>query len=699
MVTRGEARRLLQQATAGQADEFKDGQWDAIDAIVNRRERVLLVQRTGWGKSMVYFLATRFLRNQGAGPTLIVSPLLALMRNQLAAAQGLGLAAATINTTNRTEWPEIMARARNGQLDILLVSPERLANEEFMEQCLLPIADGVEFLVIDEAHCISDWGHDFRPDYQRIDRILGQLPPNVAVLATTATANDRVVADVLGQLGPETRLQRGPLARASLRLATVDLPDRAARLAWLVQALRLLPGSGIIYALTKRDVDRIAQWLQSQAFDVRPYHGGVGDDDQGDGREQLEEMLLANQVKALVATNALGMGFDKPDLGFVIHFQAPQSVVHYYQQVGRAGRGIDEACGFLIGGEEDSEINDYFIRQAFPPEWHVRRILDALEAAEDGLSILELTRLVNLRPTQIEKVLKILAVAHDALVIKQDARWYRTPNPYASDQDRIQRLTLHRQHEWGEVQAYLRTDDCLMRYLGEALDDPHAEDCGRCINCTNAPLLEITADASLIAAAQRFIRRSEVNLQPRAKWLGDAFTAYRWRGNIQPGLRCEEGRALAIWRDIGWGMMIDEDKQRGRFRDELVEACVEMLDRWRPMPAPTWVTCVPSLRSAGLVPDFSRRLAARLGLPFHPAVAKIRETERQRNMMNSWQQSHNLDGAFGIDANAMQQGPVLLIDDVVDSRWSLTVIGALLRQAGAGPVFPLTLASAAASGD
>jgi ATP-dependent DNA helicase RecQ len=704
MVTRDEALQLLRDATNGAASEFKDGQWEAIDAVANHRRRVLLVQRTGWGKSMVYFLATRILRDEGAGPTLIISPLLALMRNQLDAAQRLGIEAVTINTTNADDWDVIMSRVRADEVDLLLVSPERLANQGFLDNCLLPIAERIQFLVVDEAHCISDWGHDFRPDYQRIDRILAQLPPNVAVLATTATANDRVVADVMAQLGAGTVLQRGPLERRSLRLQTVVQPDRAARLAWLAGALRQLPGSGIVYALTKRDVNAVTAWLVSQGIDARAYHGGLAtEDDDGEPvatREELEGMLLRNEVKALVATNALGMGFDKPDLSFVVHFQAPQSIVHYYQQVGRAGRGIDEAVGVLMGGAEDDEINSYFIGQAFPPEWQVERILRALEEADDGLSVMGLTQEVNLRRTQIEKVLKILSVASSALVVKNGSRWYRTVNPYQADRDRVERLTGQRGEEWEHVQEYLTTDICLMKFLAEALDDPTAQDCGRCANCLGGPVIDVEVTDEAIAEASRFIRRSDVLIRPRKRWESGAFPIYGWTGNIPEALRCEEGRALSVWRDAGWGTQVDDDKEEGRFGDDLVEACAQMIEeRWSPQPQPTWITCVPSLRSEALVPDFARRLADRLGIPFIDAVSKVKETERQRNMMNSWQQSSNLDGAFRANPEQIQPGPVLLVDDVVDSRWSLTVIGALLREQGAGPVFPLVLASASAAGD
>ncbi len=699
-----EAREMLRKATNGAASEFKDGQWVAIDAVANHRQRVLLVQRTGWGKSMVYFLATRIMRDSGAGPTLIISPLLSLMRNQLEAAERIGIRAVTINTTNQHDWDNIMEQVRADKVDLILVSPERLANQDFLNNCLLPIAYRIQFFVVDEAHCISDWGHDFRPDYQRIDRIISQLPPNVAVLATTATANDRVVADVMAQLGDGTQLQRGPLARRSLSLETVMLPDRAARLAWLAAALRKIPGSGIVYALTKRDVNRVTEWLQSQGIDAHAYHSGVGGDDE-DGvpvtsREELEGMLLRNEVKALVATNALGMGFDKPDLGFVVHFQAPQSIVHYYQQVGRAGRGIEDAYGVLLGGAEDDEINSFFIGQSFPPEWQVQKILDALTAADEGLSVPNLTQEVNLRKSQIDKVLKMLSVANSGLVTKQGGRWYRTVNPYQSDRDRVARLTGQRQDEWDHVQAYIRTDKCLMRFLGEALDDPAAENCGRCANCLGQSVVNIEASDAAIAEASRFIRQSDVAIKPRKRWESGAFPSHSWSGMIPVELRCEEGRALSIWREAGWGTRVDDDKEAGHFSDELVEACAEMIEkRWRPQPVPTWVTCVPSLRSEALVPDFATRLAARLGIAFIPAVSKVRETQRQRNMMNGWQQASNLDGAFVIDTDMMHDGSVLLIDDVVDSRWSLTVIGALLREAGAGPIFPLALASASAAGD
>jgi ATP-dependent DNA helicase RecQ len=355
-VSKVQAQQLLEQSI-GQDADFRPHQWEAIEGLVNKQERQLLVQRTGWGKSTVYFIATKLLRERGAGPTLIISPLLALMRNQIEdAEQQLGLDAWTINSNNTEEWDEAKQRVVDGQCDILLISPERLSKQEFREQILIEMEDDVGLLVIDEAHCISDWGHDFRPDYRRIRRILQELPSHIPVAATTATANDRVVDDVTAQI-PDLRVIRGALVRDSLRIQTITMDSRASRLAWLAENLDELPSAGIVYCLTTDEVEMVAKWLTQQGFTVKPYHGGMD----GDRREGLEAQLLANDVDALVATNALGMGFNKPDLGWVVHFQRPPNLIRYYQEIGRAGRGLDEAYAIMLSGEEDDEIAEYFI--------------------------------------------------------------------------------------------------------------------------------------------------------------------------------------------------------------------------------------------------------------------------------------------------------------------------------------------------
>jgi len=692
LTDRSEALELLRAAMADHSVEFRDGQWEAIDSLVNKRERLLVVERTGWGKSSVYFIATRIFRDRGHGPTLIVSPLLALMRNQVEAAGRLGIHALTINSTNREDWPELQQAVRDDEVDALLVSPERLANDDFVEGVLLPVAKRVGLLVVDEAHCISDWGHDFRPDYRRLVNVLQQMPSNVPILGTTATANDRVVADVRAQLG-NIGVQRGTLLRKTLALQTLSLPSQAARLAWLAEHIGSLPGTGIIYTLTKRDANQVADWLQDHDIAAHAYYSGVESDDFEDSdsyRQYLEGQLLRNEIKAIVATPALGMGYDKPDLGFVVHYQAPGSIVAYYQQVGRAGRGIPYAVGVLMSGEEDGNILEYFRRTAFPKEKWVRVVLEALDET-DGLSIRELEEEVNLRQGQLEQVLKYLSVEFPAPIIKAGSKWQRTAVPFQMDRERIRRLTQQRETEWQEVLDYINEDGCLMQYLASALDDVDSKPCGKCASCMGQPIVDSTFSNKSVVAAAQFLRHSELPLECNKQVARDAFSEYGFRGNLSGELRAETGRILSRWGDAGWGQIVADDKHQGHFRDELVGAVVEMMsERWCPNPSPVWVTCIPSKNHPDLVPSYARRLAEVLRLPFKPVVHKVKDNDPQKMQQNRYYQCRNLDGVFEIEG-PIPEGPVLLVDDVVDSGWTLTVVAALLRQSGSGPVWPLAL--------
>jgi len=687
---RERAEEYLKAALNDPAATFREGQYEAIDMLVGGKKRVLVVQRTGWGKSIVYFIATRLLRNEGAGPSLLISPLLSLMRNQIEMAERLGIAARTINSSNKEEWENVRSEMMSDRVDVLLVSPERLANTEFVDRCLLPVSDRIGLFIVDEAHCISDWGHDFRPDYRRIVRILNLLPENIPVIATTATANDRVVRDIVEQLGHNLSVMRGPLARESLRLQNIHMPDKSMRMAWLVEQLPRMPGSGIIYVLTTRDADRLALWLQQHNINAKAYHARLENKD----REPLEQMLLNNEVKALVASTALGMGFDKPDLGFVVHFQRPGSVVSYYQQVGRAGRGLDSAYGILFCGAEDDEIIDYFIRTAFPPIVHVEAVLSALKSAPDGLTTAELERKVNLRRTRLEKVLKFLSVETPSPIRRLGSRWYQNPIKYEIDLDKIGKICEIRRQEQRRMQEYMASRECLMAFLAAELSDPDPRKCGRCAVCRGEPLLPVACGERYLREALEFLKRWEIQIEPRKLWAADSLPAYGFSGRIKPELLAEYGRALCSWGDPLMGDLIKEGKfVTGRFDDRLVEASAKLiLERWRPKPSPVWLTCVPSLTRPRLVPDFARRLAAALNVRFEPCIIKILLTSPQKEMENSFHQAHNLDGAFaagkweGIDA------PVLLVDDMVDSRWTMTVLAALLRQAGSGPVFPFALA-------
>lgn len=693
-MNRDQAQQLLQTALANPTAEFRDGQWEAIDALVNQRQKLLVVQRTGWGKSSVYFISTKIFRDAGMGPTIIVSPLLALMRNQIDSARRLGILAETMNSTNRDDWQAVTQRILHNQIDCLLISPERLANDEFIETVLQPVADRIALMVIDEAHCISDWGHDFRPDYRRIVNILRQLPANTPVLGTTATANNRVVADIQTQLG-NIQIQRGQLSRDSLALQTMVLPDQASRLAWLVQVIPTLQGTGIVYCLTIRDAEQVANWLSINGIDAKAYHGsveGAGFDNSNLYRQHLEELLLSNRLKVLVATTALGMGYDKPDLSFVIHYQAPGSIVGYYQQVGRAGRGIDFAVGILMSGVEDGDIHEFFREGAFPSEDQVSEILQVL-AQHDGLTMRELEEHTNLRFGQIEKVLKLLSVENPAPVIKMGSRWTRTAVHYRMDTARITHLTSQRVQEWQEVQAYIAEPGCKMAFLRRALDDSNITPCGKCTSCHGRLIINAAINPALAHQAATFLKHAEMIIEPKAQVAANAFQIYGFRGSLAQNLRAQAGRVLSRWGDAGWGKMVAEHKHAGRFGDELVAATVDMImQRWQPNPRPQWVCCVPSLNHPELVPDFARRLAARLGLPFLDVVSKVRNNAPQKGQQNRFHQCRNLDGVFVIN-QPIPNTPVLLVDDVVDSGWTLTVLAALLQQANSGVVYPLALAS------
>jgi ATP-dependent DNA helicase RecQ len=630
----------------------------------------------------VYFIATRLLRDDGRGPTLLVSPLLALMRNQIDMATRIGVNAATINSANRGDWDAIKDRIRANEVDLLLISPERLNNPEFREEVLPEVVATTGLLVVDEAHCISDWGHDFRPDYRRIQRVIGELPEGVPVLCTTATANDRVVDDVVAQLGRGILVLRGTLDRESLVLQRAPQAHPAERMAWLVEALGELEGTGIIYCLTVADTVRVADWLEQNGVSAHAYSG----DTDAELRERIERDLLDNRVKVVVATSALGMGFDKPDLAFVIHYQSPGSAIGYYQQVGRAGRALERSHGILLQGGEDEQIQDYFIRTAFPPRDQAEHVIGLLEASDSPVSVPALMAEVNVRKTRLEAMLKVLEV--DGAVERAGRGWQRTTEPWTYDDERVERVTAARRTEQAAMREYGRTQDCLMQFLRRQLDDPGAEPCGRCMNCTGTPL-ELTPDPGLVARAQEFLRNRELTIQPRLQWptgLADR------KGRIPEELRIEPGRALCIEHDGGWGQLVDAGRAQGRFSDELVAASARLIRRWNPTPA--WLTCVPSQHHVDLVREFAKQVAQELGIEFRPLVAPTRPHPPQREMENSTQQLTNVLDAFTIRGE-IPPGPVLLVDDTVDSRWTLTVVGATLREAGSGSVHPFVLADAA----
>ncbi|GAB3298762.1 RecQ family ATP-dependent DNA helicase [Parasphingorhabdus pacifica] len=692
---------------AGPEAELREDQWHAIRALVLERRRALVVQRTGWGKSAVYFIATALLRELGEGPTVIVSPLLALMRNQVEAAAAAGVHAATINSANPEDWAAIEEQVVIGEVDVLLVSPERLNNPDFRDNVLPELTQNAGLLVVDEAHCISDWGHDFRPDYRRLRTLLTELPPGVPVLATTATANDRVVQDVSEQLGvggecavptadqQETLVLRGTLDRESLRLGVVSLPTAQARLGWLASRLRELPGSGIIYTLTVAATDEVAGYLRDQGYEVAAYSGRTEPAE----RQRAEEDLLANRVKALVATSALGMGFDKPDLGFVVHLGAPSSPIAYYQQIGRAGRGVQRAEVLLLPGREDQDIWSYFASLAFPPEPTVRAVLDALAQAGGPMSTAALEPRVELGRSRLEMVLKVLDV--DGAVRRVKGGWESTGESWSYDAERYGRIAAERKAEQRAMLDYLATSECRMDFLRRQLDDPHAEACGRCDNCTGDSYSAEVEDQAVQHAEER-LRRPGVELTPRKMWPSglDALDV-PVSGRLAAGEQASQGRAVGRLTDIGWGNrlrdLLGTSSPDQDLPEDLFKACVQVLAAWDWEQRPAGVVALESRTRPRLVRNLASQIASIGRLPLlgevttNPNTAPKRATNSAQRVASLWQQFKVPDDLAA--ALSDLDGPVLLMDDYADSGWTVTVVSRLLRQAGAPAVLPFTLAT------
>jgi len=693
---RDEAETCL-RALAGEHARLREDQWTAIRALVAERRRALVVQRTGWGKSAVYFIATALLRARGAGPTVIVSPLLALMRNQVEAAKGAGIQARTINSANTAEWDALYAEVTAGHADVLLVSPERLNNPSFRDQVLPGLSRSAGLVVIDEAHCISDWGHDFRPDYRRLRTLLEELPAGIPVLATTATANARVTADVAEQLGPsgETLVLRGPLDRDSLRLAVVTLPTAHQRLGWLAARLNELPGSGIVYALTVATAQESAAFLREQGLPVASYTGR----DDPEERARAEEDLLANRVKALVATSALGMGFDKPDLGFVVHLGAPQSPVAYYQQIGRAGRSLDRAEVILLPGREDRDIWAYFASLSFPPERQVRATLATLAEAGRPLSAGVLETHVDLSRGRLESMLKVLDV--DGAVRRVGGGWTATGQPWHYDAERYERVAAERVREQEAMLAYLTTDGCRMEYLRRQLDDPAAAPCGRCDNCTGLRAGSEVPEASATAARDRLLRPG-VTVEPRRMWpTGMKALGVDAAGKIPAELTAEPGRALGRLTDIGWGAqlrtLLAEGAPDEPVTEPVVAAVIRVLAAWDWAQRPAGVLTLPSRTRPRLITSLGRQLADVGRLPYLGALAYTREDGPGPRRHNSAQRLSSLWHALEVpddvrDAVGTLDGPVLVVDDRIETGWTMTVAARLLRQAGAPATLPFALA-------
>lgn len=675
----------------GENAVFREGQWEAISLILSSK-RALLVQKTGWGKSIIYFIATKMNRQAGSGPTVLVSPLLSLMRNQLINANKLGLVAESINSQNQDSWDEVFHKLEHDECDLLMISPEQLGNKKRIREILAHMYKGIGMFVVDEAHCISDWGHDFRPDYRRIVSIVQTLPASIPVIATTATASERVVEDVAVQLG-RLEVHRGSLMRESLRLQVISLKDQADRLAWLAENVPKFTGAGIIYCLTVADSERVANWLRHKGIDAKEYNAKLTAEE----RVLLETAFMKDQVKCLVATVALGMGYDKPNIGFVVHYQRPGNIVSYYQQIGRAGRSLESAYAILLNGKEDDEIQNYFIRTAFPTEREMNDVLSVIEDSDQGLTKGELMAHVNIQYQRLEKCLKFLEVEN---ILDQDdsRRYFRTLRPWEPNIGKSTEVTRRRYAEVEEMKQFVELEHCYMKFIAEKLDDPYAKECGRCRNCVGKDFFKAVADPALVIEASAFLRAELLSIEPRKMWPPGV------RGSAMSRMaqdeRIEEGRVLCYYGDAGWGRLVQEDKYvHDRFREELVDASAELIRNWLgDRLGHISIAYVPSLVRPDLVRSFANRVAERLGRPSLVLLSRKEGGSAQKEMENSAFQCRNALEVFSATGKS-PDGPVLLIDDMVDSKWTLTVCGYLLKKEGCAAVYPFALASTAGMGD
>lgn len=679
-----DATKAIFKDVLGDRFSFREGQYEAIEAVVKNGGRHLVVQRTGWGKSTVYFAATRLHRESGKGPTLIISPLLALTRDQQRNARDqFGLAVEALNSTNKEDHETILARWKEGEIDILYITPERLGKKDEFEAIL---ETRIGLFVVDEAHCISDWGHDFRPDFRRIVSLLEHLGSEVPVLCTTATANERVMQDIKDQVGTLTE-SRGPLARKSLHLDVLRLPSHAERMAWLARFIPELPGSGIIYALTKRDAELVGDWLLENGIRAATYHSKLEEE----SKVQIEKALLENRLKAVVATTALGMGFDKPDLGFVVHFQRPAGVVEMYQQIGRAGRAIDEARCVMLCGVEDPDIHASLRESSFPRETDLEKIIQVLNDAE-GLTASKISPMIDVPLKRVQHAIRHLEIDGAVEEVFDGSRWvaHRTANPWTPDPGRARRIISRREEEWDQLQQVVEGDLCLLKGLAQALDDPNADaDCGQCSACRKLEYPEDLAPED-VAEAQLFYHQKSIVIEPRKQWME--------RSGKRPRIPVEErflpGRALCKYKDAGWGTLVANGKYETHvYPDDLVEAASELInERWTDCPPVTHLVPVPNRAGTSAVLDYTLKLGERLGLPVLELIERNETGKAQKEFETGPHQLDHARQAYSLRGDPPEGATIMLIDDLVDSKWTFTVIASVLQKNGAADVVPFALA-------
>lgn len=646
-------------------NHFYDLQWKVIDQVM-RGKRILFVARTGYGKSLCYqFPATQF-----EGLTVVFSPLLALMRDQVSKLQSLGIKAACINYEQPYEKnQQIIESAKNNQLKILYISPQRMENADWLESA------GhlkLNMIVIDEAHCISMWGHGFIPAYRRIINLVRILPGKFPVLATTATATPRVQADVAVQMGGGIQLVRGDLLRENFKLRVVHATNEDEKLAWLGINLPKLEGTGIIYTGTIVKTMIYSEWLQHLNISSANYSSRL----KPEARKLIEEGLMNDKWRCVVSTNALGMGFDKPDLRYIIHTQIPQSPIHYYQEIGRAGRDGKPANIILLYNPADRDLPEAFINGSKPPIEHYQRVIDAVKTRQMGeRQIVEAT---NLKQTPVHIIIADLVdqgIINEVFVGKSRRYEIKFGAP-AFDASKFEELRSFKLAELAKMVEYAETDACRMKFLTDYLGDAHKHDCGQCDND-----LGYNNIVKMTSEWRTKIKDFWENNPPVLEVAGGS--------NLQNGI------AAAYYGNSNVGAAIHKCKYEkgGDFPYFLLQMTINAFNKCLKGANYDLLVFVPPTESGRLVENFASMLARNLSIPFSRGLLKTRVTEPQKRFEPPLLKRRNVHDAFSYaDAKELEGKSILLFDDICDSGATIKEIGRLLTKLGAAKITPLVIA-------
>lgn len=660
---------------------FRDGQYEAIESVFTHK-RSLVVQRTGWGKSLVYFMSTKINRENGAGFTIVISPLLVLMKNQFEAANKLGLNCCILNSETKDKRKIDIEGIKRNQYDLVFITPETLFSNEIYNE--LPNFR-IGLFVIDEAHCISDWGHDFRLEYCKLNQVIKILPSQVPILATTATANNRVVADLEKQLGSNVYISRGCLHRESLAIQVLRMKDKAERYAWILKNINSLPGSGIIYCLTTNDCDYLAEFLSKNGILAESYHASL----EQDRCQEIEKRFYHNKIKVIVATIKLGMGYDKEDIGFIIHFQRPANIVNYYQQIGRAGRNIDYANIFLMSGKEDEEIHDYFINTAFPTFEEAQEVVDLLENISD-LTLGFIQSRINIKKNRLAKTLIFLE--NEGIIFKDKSKYSRSTKKFVYNKDYYNSIIEIRRKEQEDMRKLIKNDICYSKFIINSLDDMTDIKCGKCSNCLGKEIIssKLTIDEKQKAA--EYINSKTLAIIPRKQW---ATTSKTKQTKIE--FQNEIGICLSKYGDVGYGEIIKNCKtNKIDYPIEIVNRSVEVLKPLIKEHNIKYATYVPSLRN-DMFAKFAKKVVAECGIKLIEPIKKVSNWQ-QKTMQNSSHQCYNALISYEVNS-ALPKEPIILMDDMVDSKWTLTVCGYKLRENGCTAVYPFALTDSSQKDD